>query len=439
MESLGRHILVEYYGCSRLRMNDYKFIEKSMVQAAKNSGCAEVTSTGHHFSPFGVSLVVVFYENQLTIHTWPEYGYAAVDLLTGQGSVDLWTSFKYLKEAFLSTSFSVMEVKRGILNHIQDPEPLEYLQETIEEAQLTKSVLKFRREAYYVDFYRDYGIPVRVTKNSILFSKQSKYKIVEVYDTVEFGKMLVEDGAIACTEKDEAYYHEMIAHVPMMSFAEAKRVLVIGGGDGGVARELLKHKNIEEIVVVELDEVIVQAAKLHFPELAASLSNSKVNLVISESQEYLKSVKDGAFDVIIVDETDPCSRRSFEEVGVKLFCDSFWKECHRVLGENGVIVAPSHSPNTNDKEFKEFHKELVGLFGKKNVKPYIYESATSGLMSFAFVSKGKIDAVDTFVGEEKGNQFADEHGLQYYDGEVHLASFILPKKFRNLVAGPDIA
>lgn len=420
-------------------MNDYQFIEKSMVQAAKNSGCADVTSTGHHFSPFGVSCVVAFFENQLTIHTWPEYGYAAVDLLTGQGSVDLWTSFKYLKEAFLSKSFSVMEIKRGILNHIQEPEPLEYLQETIEEAQLCKSVPKFRREAYFIDFYGDYGIPIRVTKKSNLFSKQSKYKFVEVYDTVEFGKMLLEDGAVSLVEKEEPYYHEMIAHVPMMSFPEAKRVLVIGGGDGGVVQQLLKHENIEEIVVAELDDLLVQAAKTHFPGLASALTNPKVKLVITESQEYLKSTKDGSFDVIIVDEIDPADRRQFDETGVQLFCTAFWKECHRVLGENGVIVSPSRSPTTESNDFKLFFKELAGIFGKNNVKPYIFENATNGMMSFAFISKGKIDNAETFVGAEKANEFAEKHNLFYYDGEMHYASFVLPKKYRRMLADTEIS
>jgi len=251
--------------------------------------------------------------------------------------------------------------------------------------------------------------------------------------------MLLEDGAVSITEKEEPYYHEMIAHVPMNSFPQAKRVLVIGGGDGGVVQQLLKHENIEEIVVAELDDLLVQAAKAHFPSLASSLSDPKVQLIITESQEFLKSNNDGSFDVIIIDEADPVARRNLEDVGVQLFCSTFWKECYRVLGENGVIVSSARSPSTEPKEFKAFYGELVSLFGKKHVKPYIFENATNGLMSFAFINKGNIDSVETFVGTEKANDFADKHNLYYYDGEVHYASFVLPKKYRRMFDDTEIS
>ena len=137
-----------------------------------------------------------------------------------------------------------------------------------------------------------------------LFSETSEFQRVDIFDSVEFGRMLVLDGKIMLTEKDEFIYHEMIAHVPMCVNLNIRKVLLVGGGDGGTARELLKYDTIEKIDLVEIDETIVRACKKYIPQTAACLDNPRVNIFFEDGLKFIRRVED-EYDLIIVDPTDP--------------------------------------------------------------------------------------------------------------------------------------
>ena len=179
-------------------------------------------------------------------------------------------------------------------------------------------------------------ISVRIT--DILHTEKTPYQQLVVVDTVEFGKMLVLDGAIQCTEKDEFFYHEMIAHVPMHVHLNPKRVCVIGGGDGGTVREVVKHPLVTEVKHVEIDGAVIEAAKKYFPTLSSGLADPRVEIVIADGIEYIKNAEAGSFDVIIIDSTDPVGP------AVGLFSAEFYGYCHRALTDDGVICAQTESP-----------------------------------------------------------------------------------------------
>ena len=425
MNALGRHILVEFYDCSSELMNDVVHIENSMVAAAETAGATVINSTFHHFSPYGVSGVVVIQESHLAIHTWPEYGYAAVDLFTCGDSVDPWVSYNYLKEAFEAGHGSSMELRRGQLSLLKRTDfNLDALRSLPPKTVDAEGVIT--RDVWFTE--RDENIALSLKHSGKqLYKKDSDYQRVEIYETLAYGNMLTLDGMVMCTQKDEYVYHEMITHVPMFSHRSAKRALVIGGGDGGTVRELLRHEQLEEVTLVEIDELVIEACKLHLPETAVAFDNPRLNLLVEDGIKYINDCADAQYDLIIIDSADPVGP------GEGLFTAAFYKEVYRCLTKDGVMITQSESPRFNSGVFVEIYDTYKQIFGQNNVHCYLAAIPTypTGTWSFSYSAKGDLHPMQ--FDREAAAAFSREQGLKYYNEEIHTAAFALPNFVKELL------
>ncbi len=424
MNSLGRHILVEFIGCNSDILNEVATIEKGMIDAAQDAGATVIQSSFHHFSPYGVSGVVVIQESHLAIHTWPEYGYAAVDLFTCGTSVDPWISFDHLRKVFQAQNYSALEMYRGSLSLLKRGD---YKVKEHREEMERKVGVNFQRSMWFTDKDENQALSLRYTKD-ILFNKKSPFQTVRVYDTESYGKMLAIDNMIMCTERDEAHYHEMISHPAMQLHGNPKNVLIIGGGDGGTARELLKYSSIEKVTMVEIDDVVVEASKQFLPGIASEFGNPKLDLKIGDGIEFVAKSKPNQYDVIVVDGSDP------EGPAKGLFSKAFWKNCHNCLSENGIIVTQGESPMFHTNAFVELNQCLKEIFGMKNVFTSLFFATTypSGMWSIQLASKSGKHPIQDF-NEEKAKQFVNAKGLKYYNEDLHKGAFALPTFVKKLL------
>ncbi len=249
----------------------------------------------------------------------------------------------------------------------------------------------------------------------VLFSGKSKWQHIDVIETEGHGRMLLNDGIVMISERDEFVYHEMISHVPLFVHPQPKNVLIIGGGDGGAAKEVLRH-DVEKCVMVEIDEMVVKVCKEYFPKIASSFKNPKLDLKIQDGVKFVKESSQ-KFDVILVDSTDPLGPAK------ALFSAPFYKDVHSLLNEDGILVAQAESP------FFELETQAVILETLKSVFPlvslYHYSNTVypGGFWSFAFASK-KYHPVKDFKPEKVLQKNWD---LSYYNADIHKAAFAQPE------------
>jgi spermidine synthase len=426
MESLGRHILVEYYDCSSELLNDVITIEKAMVTAAEEAGATIINSTFHHFSPFGVSGVVVIEESHLAVHTWPEYKYAAVDLFTCGDTVNPWISYNFLKDAFKAGNGSSLELLRGQLSLLDKSDyDLSKIRDQIGE-KLKKP--KSTRDIWFTERNKNIALSFRHTGDPI-FRKQSPYQKVEIYDTYQYGKMLTCDGMTMCTETDEYAYHEMITHVALFTHPNPRQVLVIGGGDGGAIREIVKHDQLEKVVMVEIDEVVIEASKKHLPTLSSAFNHPKVDLHITDGIKFVAEAADESYDIVIIDSTDPVGPAE------GLFSEKFYQQVYRILRPNGIMITQSESPRFNVEVFQDIYRCYRKIFHPDNVFCYLayIPIYPSGMWSFSFCSKNGIHPIHNFD-QTRAREFTKKNNLRYYNDEIHQAVFVLPQFVKDILA-----
>lgn len=424
MKALGRHILVEFLNCNHDIMNDVTVIESSMVEAAQIAGATVINSTFHHFSPYGVSGVVVIQESHLAIHTWPEYGYAAVDLFTCGDSVDPWVSFEHLKKAFQSSRYSALEMNRGSTHILKKGDNVQVKPNNAENYD-PKQGYKINRNVWFTDKDENQALSLRYT-GDVLFDERNEFQRVRILDSISYGKMLAIDDMVMCTERDEYHYHEMITHPAMQAYESAsgvtaKNVLVIGGGDGGTIREVCKYAGLEKVTMVEIDEAVVRACKQHLPAIASQFNNPKVNLIIGDGIKFVKEAPADAYDLIIVDGSDPAGPAE------GLFTKDFYNNCKRALKTNGVLVTQGESPMFHSETFVELNKCLKNVFSASQVHTMLFHATTypSGMWSLQMAIKGQYHPVKDFKKDAAG-QFAKTKDLKYYNEELHSAAFALP-------------
>lgn len=421
MNALGRHILVEYYGCEGELLNDVMGIEEAMVNAAKAADATVINSTFHHFSPFGVSGVVVIQESHLAIHTWPEYGYAAVDIFTCGTEVDPWICYKYLEKAFRADHGSAMELLRGHKETIGEVNPF------VKGGEETPVTFQHSRDVWFTERTENTAFSLR-HKGKKLYRKVTPFQKVEIYDTFSYGKTLTLDGMVMTTEKDEFVYHEMLTHVGMQTHPHPKRVLIIGGGDGGAVREIVRYPELDEVVLCEIDDAVIEASKEHLPSIAASFDHPKLTLKIGDGIEYVRQSPDESFDVVIVDSTDPVGP------GEGLFTEDFYRDVKRILKADGLMITQSESPTFVPELFGALYQCYKTVFGAASVFCYLAFIPTypSGMWSFSYCKKGDYHPLEGFDAT-KSATFTQEHGLKYYNAGIHTAAFALPGFVQDLI------
>ena len=273
-----------------------------------------------------------------------------------------------------------------------------------------------RSEIWYEEKHEDYyGMRFRVKKT--LFSGTSEFQHVEVIETVGHGKMLTNDGLVMVTERDEFVYHEMVAHVPLFVHPGAANVLVIGGGDGGTVREVLKHPEVEKCTLVEIDKMVVDACVEHIPLTSSALSDSRVEVVIDDGVKFVNQSKPNQYDLIIVDSTDPIGPAA------PLFGSDFYTDVNRVLNETGIVVSQGESPFYLAETQLSMVKVLSPIF--KNTFIYNFSNLTypGGLWSFTFAAKSEVNPISDFKQEQYHNLKLD---LDYYNSSIHKSCFSLP-------------
>ena len=422
--ALGNHILVEFMNCDPHVMNDVAAIERDMVDAARKAGATVINSTFHHFSPWGVSGVVVIQESHLAIHTWPEYGYAAVDLFTC-GEMDAWISFDHLKECFGSKSYSAIEMKRGSVNLLtRNDFDMTSMREKAAE---WRNPEFYTRNVWFTDKDEDQALSLRFT-GEVFYDVQSPFQRVRILESPKYGKFLTLDDMVMTTEKDEFHYHEMISHPAMFTHGNAKNILVIGGGDGGTVREILRHEGVERVTMVEIDGEVIKACKEHLPNIAAAFDNPKLDLKVDDGIAFIKDAAPQSYDIIIVDGSDPVGPAE------GLFSTEFYTNCFNALKEGGILVAQGESPKFNEKAFSELNFTLQDIFGKDNAPVSLFYVPTypTGMWSFQYGLKNSV-APKAIEKDEEIEKFVDAQGLRYYNSDIHTGSFATPNFVKTLI------
>ena len=268
--------------------------------------------------------------------------------------------------------------------------------------------------------YHNKNVALSVRVKDILYRDKSKYQEIAILDTYDFGKVLVLDNTYQTTEFDEFIYHELISHIPLFTHPNPKKVLVIGGGDGGTVREVVKHDTVERIDFVELDEKVLEACKKYMPNLSCEMENEKVNIIITDGIKYVAETNE-KYDVIIIDCPDPVGPAK------GLFEKEFYKNVFKCLNDDGLMVQQSESPLYNLDLIKNIAKYLKEL-GFKIIMPYVYPmpSYPSGMWSFMLASK-KYNPLN--VDKKKIKKKIEKFNTKYYDEDVHTSIFLSSPKF----------
>ncbi|NLG86779.1 MAG: polyamine aminopropyltransferase [Firmicutes bacterium] len=255
--------------------------------------------------------------------------------------------------------------------------------------------------------------------NQVLVLKQTDYQELAVVETDRFGRTLILDGAVQTTIKDEYVYHEMIAHVPLFTHPHPEKVLIIGGGDGGTVRETLKHKNVKEIHLVEIDPEVVAAAKEYLPEISCGLSDPRVFIHHTDGIKFVADHKN-EYDLIIIDSSDPIGP------AVGLFRAEFYANVYRALKDDGILVAQTESPWINADIIPDIYQGIKASFPITRMYLCYIPTYPCGMWSFTLGSK-KYDPLKVDPAK------ITDLGYRYYTPHLHQASFALPQFVQEMI------
>lgn len=251
-----------------------------------------------------------------------------------------------------------------------------------------------------------------------LVRKKTEYQDLAIVDTYSFGRMLLLDGIVQTTIKDEYVYHEMIAHIPLFTHPNPKKVLVVGGGDGGAIREVLKHPSVEKAVLCEIDKEVINECKRFLPEISCALDDARCEIFVGDGIKYVHEHKN-EFDVIIVDSTDPFGAAE------GLFGGSFYKEIYDCLTEDGIFIAQTETPFYLPEVVRRVYNDANAVFPITKLFMAGIPTYPSGFWSFTVGSK-KHDP------ETADLSNSIDIDTKYYTKKLHKACFVLPKFVENL-------
>ena len=281
---------------------------------------------------------------------------------------------------------------------------------------------------YQETLYEGYGQRFRMEK--MLHEVRTEHQHLVIFQNPRMGRVMALDGVIQTTEADEFIYHEMLTHVPILAHGRAKRVLIIGGGDGGMLREVAKHATVEHITMVEIDGTVVEMCKEYLPNHSkGAFDDARLNLVIDDGMRFVATTQE-KFDVIISDSTDPIGP------GEVLFSENFYQACHRCLNEGGILVTQNGTPFMQLSEVQTTAGRMNGLFADWHFYQAAVPTYIGGAMTFAW---GSTDSEHRKVSLDTLRQRFAGSGIvtRYYNPEVHIGAFALPQYVLHAISKPS--
>ncbi len=268
--------------------------------------------------------------------------------------------------------------------------------------------------------YPDWGQRFLVKRE--LARVQSDFQDIVIFDSTSHGRVMVLDGVIQITERDEFVYQEMLTHVPLLAHGAAKRVLIIGAGDGGVLRRVLQHSTVEKAVMVEIDGEVIRLCKEHLADIAADAwTNPRGEVIVGDGIDYVRRAPDASFDVIIVDSTDPIG------VGEVLFTDEFYQNTARILTANGLIVNQCGVPFMQADELRETSRRRAKFFQEVSAYVAAVPTYVGGFMTLGWSAKvGGMRALPAAEIRARAAAAGILGLTRYWSPEIHMSCFYLP-------------
>ncbi|MGR8929492.1 MAG: polyamine aminopropyltransferase [Gammaproteobacteria bacterium] len=253
-----------------------------------------------------------------------------------------------------------------------------------------------------------------------LHEEQSEFQFLEIYETEHFGNLMVIDGCTMVSTRDNFFYHEIMSHPALFAHPDPKRVWIIGGGDCGTLREVLKHPNVEHAVQIDIDERVTRLSEIYFPELCESNNDPRADLKFIDGIKWVKDAAPNSVDIIIVDSTDPVGPAE------GLFCADFYKDCFNALTENGIVVQQSESALLHMKILKEMRDEMQAG-GFSNMQTLFFPQCIYPSGWWSATMAGKNQFADFREQDAKNKRF----DTVYYNHDIHKASLAVPEFFKK--------
>ena len=272
---------------------------------------------------------------------------------------------------------------------------------------------------WFTEVYPKHGSALSVEVKAKLHEEQTAFQKIEIFDTVWFGKLMVIDGCTMVTDRDNFLYHEMMTHPVLYTHPNPRTVWIIGGGDCGSLKEVLKHPEVESAVQIEIDEGVTRLAEQYFPELCSSNRDPRAQLLFIDGIQWVKDAADASVDIIIVDSTDPVGPAE------GLFNAAFYRECLRCLRPDGILVQQSESPLFHLDLIESMHHTMKSA-GFPNTKTLFFPQFIypSGWWSGTLAGKGELTRF------READARAKPFATRYYNAEIHRAAFVAPEFFR---------
>jgi spermidine synthase len=400
----GLHLIGDLSGCRcdpQLLLDGGRFREKC-IELVNASGLTIMDVSFHQFVGSGYTGAVVLAESHLAIHTWPETGSLTLDVYVCNYSAD--------------NSAKARRVFDAIIEHFQ---PADAARHEIE-----------RGEHLLMEPLNDStGFYIRARRR--LGEWQTKYQKMAIFDTAHYGKLFRLDGFNMTSEKEEFVYHENLIHPALTAHNAPKKVLVIGGGDGGSSEEALKHPSVEQVTMVEIDEDVIRVAKEHFGAVHNGVfDNPKLRVLIDDGMRFVRETSE-KFDLIALDLNDPMGPAE------ALYSTEFFQQLRHTLAPGGALVLHIGSPVARPDRVAELAQRLNGVF--RIVRPYTMYIPLYGSLWAMAVCSDKLDP-KAFTADEIDRRIEQRklQELRYYNGETHEGVFALPNYVRDLVAPPRL-
>jgi len=276
-------------------------------------------------------------------------------------------------------------------------------------------------DQWFTEICKEGGSAFSMKVREKLHDEQSEYQRIQIYATEKFGNLMVIDGFVMLTARDNFIYHEMMSHPVLFTHPSPGNIVIIGGGDCGTLREVLKHGRVTHVLQVEIDERVTRLAEEYFPELCVSNSDARAEFFFGDGIRWMQEAADGTVDVIIVDSTDPIGPAE------GLFTEDFYRECHRALGDHGILIQQSESPLYHMHIINPMRKAMSAA-GFTDVQTLFFPQATypSGWWTATLACKQDMSGL---FREDDARNKTFETG--YYNADIHAAALTAPEFFHQ--------